>query len=568
MTTFASCFTPFSQFIDNIALPEKFTFPFYYQPHAIAVAAVQQLQQQLEQLPLSLTVTDTLTKTKTIETAVDETNFGKMFGVLVVKNSKDEIGFISAYSGQLNVESSNTMFVPAVSDMQLQDAVFLTENRIINNINAEIATLEQSEKLSQINNELKEATENYQQALTSQQGLIVASRLHRKQQRDDAVTTLSNDDFEQLKTVLAGQSIQEKKKLQALKKSGQQQLETLQQALSEITTEIDNLKKLRKARSKNLQKKLFAQYNFFNAHGEKKDLNAIFAELPEHTPPAGAGDCAAPKLLQYAYQHSLKPIAMAEFWWGAAPKSAIRQHKNYYPSCYSKCQPILNHMLQGLKVEDNPLLINPAQGKDLSIVYQDSDMLVVNKPAEFLSVPGKNIEDSVYLRIKTQFPQASGPLIVHRLDMSTSGLLIIALNKRAHKALQKQFIERSIEKRYVALVTGSVVEDSGTIELPLILDFDDKPRQMVCYEHGKHALTTWQVLERKNNTTRLHLFPKTGRTHQLRVHCAHKLGLNMPIVGDDHYGTKAQRLHLHAEYLSLSHPINHSKLEFEVAADF
>jgi len=568
MTTFASCFTPFSQFIDNIALPEKFTFPFYYQPHAIAVAAVQQLQQQLEQLPLSLMVTDTLTKRKTIETTGDETNTGKMFGVLVVKNNAGEMGFISAYSGQLNVESSNAMFVPAVSDMQLQSTVFLTENRIINNINAEIATLEQSEKLCQINNELKKAAENYQQALTSQQGLIVANRLHRKQQRDDAVTKLSNDDFEQLKTVLAGQSIQEKKKLQALKKNGQQQLSTLQQALSQITTEIDNLKKLRKTRSKNLQKKLFAQYNFLNANGEKKDLNAIFAELPEHTPPAGAGDCAAPKLLQYAYQHGLEPIAMAEFWWGAAPKSAIRQHKNYYPSCYSKCQPILNHMLQGLKVEDNPLLINPAQGKDLSIVYQDSDMLVVNKPAEFLSVPGKNIEDSVYLRIKTQFPQASGPLIVHRLDMSTSGLLIIALNKRAHKALQKQFIERSIKKRYVALVTGNVVEDSGTIELPLILDFDDKPRQMVCYKHGKHALTTWQVIERKNNITRLHLFPKTGRTHQLRVHCAHKLGLNMPIVGDDHYGTKAQRLHLHAEYLSLSHPINQRKLEFEVTADF
>jgi len=194
--------------------------------------------------------------------------------------------------------------------------------------------------------------------------------------------------------------------------------------------------------------------------------------------------------------------------------------------------------------------------------------LVVNKPAEFLSVPGKNIADSVYLRIKTQFPQASGPLIVHRLDMSTSGLLIIALNKRAHKALQKQFIERTIEKRYVALVTGNVAEDSGIIDLPLTLDFDDKPRQMVCDQHGKPALTTWQVLERKNNTTRLHLFPKTGRTHQLRVHCAHKLGLNMPIVGDDHYGLKAARLHLHAEYLSLSHPIHHTPLEFEVAAEF
>ena len=371
-----------------------------------------------------------------------------------------------------------------------------------------------------------------------------------------------------MKIVLSGQSIQEKKQLQALKLHWQEKLELLQQDLQQVNNEIAKLRKQRKSRSRNLQKKLFAQYQFLNANGETKDLNAIFAELPEHTPPAGAGDCAAPKLLQYAYQHDLMPIAMAEFWWGAAPKSAIRQHKNYYPSCYSKCQPILGHMLKGLDVDDNPLLINPALGKDLVIVYQDADLLVVNKPAEFLSVPGKNIEDSVYLRIKTQFPHASGPLLVHRLDMSTSGLLLIALNKRAHKALQKQFIERTIEKRYVALVAGDVTDDSGVIDLPLRLDFDDKPRQMVCYQHGKQALTTWQVLERKNNTTRLHLFPKTGRTHQLRVHCAHKLGLNMPIVGDDHYGLKADRLHLHAEYLSFNHPISHQIIEFEVPAPF
>ena len=557
MTNLAPCFTLFSQSIDNIVLPEKFTFPFYYQPQQIAVEAVQQLQQQLEKLP------QCLTKTKASEVSV-----GKMFGVLVVQNCQGKIGFLSAYSGQIEGENADTNFVPAVSNMQLQDSAFLAENNIINNINAEIEQLESSQKLSAITNELDEATATYQQQLSAQQSLIVASRQQRKQLRNQAVGQLSADDFEQLKVELAGQSIQEKKQLQALKQNGQNKLELLQQTLAQITDEIAKLKKLRKSRSKNLQKKLFAQYNFLNADGEAKDLSAIFAELPERTPPAGAGDCAAPKLLQYAYQHNLKPIAMAEFWWGNAPKSAVRQHKNYYPSCYSKCQPILTHMLEGLLVDDNPLLINPAHGKDLAIVYQDSDMLVVNKPAEFLSVPGKNIEDSVYMRIKTQFPQASGPLIVHRLDMSTSGLLIIALNKRAHKALQKQFIERSIEKRYVALVAGNVVEDSGTIELPLILDFDDKPRQMVCYQHGKHALTTWRVLERKNNTTRLHLFPKTGRTHQLRVHCAHKLGLNMPIVGDDHYGLKAERLHLHAEYLSLSHPINHTKLEFEVAADF
>jgi tRNA pseudouridine32 synthase/23S rRNA pseudouridine746 synthase len=563
MTNLAPCFTLFSQAVDDITLPEKFTFPFYYQPQPLAVEAVEQLQQQLEILPqwLGKTVFKASVESK-------KTNAGKMFGVLVVQNKQQELGFLSAYSGQLEDNTADINFVPAVSNMQWQDAAFLAENRIINNINAEIEQLAHSESLSVINNQLSAATASYQQELIAQQSLMVASRQQRKQQRSEAIARLSEHDFEQLKITLAGQSIQEKKQLQALKQSWQDQLDLLQQALASMISEIAKLKKLRKSRSKNLQKKLFAQYQFLNAKGEAKDLNAIFAELPDHTPPAGAGDCAAPKLLQYAYQHNLKPLAMAEFWWGAAPKSAIRQHKNYYPSCYSKCQPILTHMLQGLQVDDNPLLINPALGKELAIVYQDADMLVVNKPAEFLSVPGRNIEDSVYSRIKSQFPQASGPIIVHRLDMSTSGLLIIALNKVAHKALQKQFIERTIEKRYVALVNGNIVAESGSIDLPLTLDFDDKPRQMVCYQHGKHALTTWRVLERKNNTTRLHLFPKTGRTHQLRVHCAHKMGLNMPIVGDDHYGLKANRLHLHAEYLSFCHPINETKLEFEVAADF
>lgn len=563
MTNLAPCFTLFFQAVDSITLPEKFTFPFYYQPQPLAVKAVEQLQQQLEMLPQwsGKTVLNASVESK-------KTSAGKMFGVLVVQNNQQELGFLSAYSGQLEDNTADINFVPAVSNMQLQDAAFLAENRIINNINTEIEQLAYSEPLSVINNQLSVATASYQQQLIAQQSLIVASRLQRKQQRSEAIDRLSEHEFEQLKITLAGQSIQEKKQLQALKQSWQDQLDLLQQALASITNEINKLKKLRKSRSKILQKKLFAQYQFLNAKGEVKDLNAIFAELPDHTPPAGAGDCAAPKLLQYAYQYNLKPLAMAEFWWGAAPKSAIRQHKNYYPSCYSKCQPILTHMLQGLQVDDNPLLINPALGKDLAIVYQDADMLVVNKPAEFLSVPGRNIEDSVYSRIKSQFPQASGPIIVHRLDMSTSGLIIIALNKVAHKALQKQFIERTIEKRYVALVNGNIVAESGSIDLPLTLDFDDKPRQMVCYQHGKHALTTWRVLERKNNTTRLHLFPKTGRTHQLRVHCAHKMGLNMPIVGDDHYGLKANRLHLHAEYLSFCHPINETKLVFEVAADF
>ncbi|MBB1432311.1 RluA family pseudouridine synthase [Pseudoalteromonas sp. SG43-4] len=551
MSNSASCFTLFSQNIDALALPEKFTFPFYYEPQPLAVAATKQLQQQLETL-----------------THLKAENAGKMFGVLVVQNAKQQLGFLSAYSGQIEGDKGNISFVPPVSSMQLQDDTYLAQSKIINDINAQIEQLENSEQLLEVNNKLDDATQSYQQALLAQQAVMQAGRQQRKIQRTEGELELSESDFEQLKNKLAGQSIVEKKQLLALKAYWQNIIESLQQTHINISDEIAHLKKRRKTLSKSLQKKLFAQYQFLNANGETTDLNAIFAALPEHTPPSGAGDCAAPKLLQYAYKHDLKPLAMAEFWWGAAPKSAIRQHKNYYPSCYSKCQPILGHMLKGLDVEDNPLLINPAQGKDLSIVYKDDDLLVVNKPAEFLSVPGVNIDDSVYMRIKTQFPEASGPLIVHRLDMSTSGLLMIALNKRVHKALQKQFIERTIDKRYVALVNGNVAEDSGVIDLPLVLDFDDKPRQMVCYKHGKPSLTTWHVLERNNNITRLQLYPKTGRTHQLRVHCAHSSGLNMPIIGDTHYGKKAERLHLHAEYLAFTHPITLKRLEFEVAADF
>ncbi|MEL0653602.1 pseudouridine synthase [Pseudoalteromonas issachenkonii] len=551
MSNSASYFTLFSQNIDALALPEKFTFPFYYEPQPLAVAATKQLQQQLETL-----------------THLKAENAGKMFGVLVVQNAKQQLGFLSAYSGQIEGDKGNISFVPPVSSMQLQDDTYLAQSKVINDINAQIEQLENSEQLHEVNSKLDDATQSYQQALLAQQAVMQAGRQQRKIQRTEGELELSESDFEQLKNKLAGQSIVEKKQLLALKAYWQNIIESLQQTHSNISDEIAHLKKRRKTLSKSLQKKLFAQYQFLNANGETTDLNAIFAALPEHTPPSGAGDCAAPKLLQYAYKHDLKPLAMAEFWWGAAPKSSIRQHKNYYPSCYSKCQPILGHMLKGLNVEDNPLLINPAQGKDLSIVYKDDDLLVVNKPAEFLSVPGVNIDDSVYMRIKTQFPEASGPLIVHRLDMSTSGLLMIALNKRVHKALQKQFIERTIDKRYVALVDGNVSENSGEINLPLVLDFDDKPRQMVCYKHGKPSLTTWQVLERNNNITRLQLYPKTGRTHQLRVHCAHSLGLNMPIIGDTHYGQKADRLHLHAEYLAFTHPITLKRLEFEVAADF
>jgi tRNA pseudouridine32 synthase/23S rRNA pseudouridine746 synthase len=213
-------------------------------------------------------------------------------------------------------------------------------------------------------------------------------------------------------------------------------------------------------------------------------------------------------------------------------------------------------------------LINPGKDQHIDIIYQDDAMVIINKPAELLSVPGKNITDSVFSRMQQLFPTATGPLIVHRLDMSTSGLMVIALTKEANKALQQQFIQRSVTKRYIALIEGVPSQDEGDISLPLRVDLDDRPKQLVCYEHGKHAETHWQVYQRQRQRTLVYLYPKTGRTHQLRMHCAHHDGLHMPIVGDDLYGIATNRLHLHAQYLALTHPLTGEDMVFETKADF
>jgi tRNA pseudouridine32 synthase / 23S rRNA pseudouridine746 synthase len=259
---------------------------------------------------------------------------------------------------------------------------------------------------------------------------------------------------------------------------------------------------------------------------------------------------------------------MAEFWWGVSPKSEIRKHGQFYPACRGKCEPILAHMLDGLDVEKNPMLTNHAEGKEIEIIYEDDSILVINKPAEFLSVPGKNVEDSVLARIKNKLPEATGPLIVHRLDMSTSGLILIAKNKEVHKDLQNQFIERTVKKQYVALLEGIVSKDEGLIDLPLRVDLDNRPYQIVCYEYGKSAQTKWKVIERLNDQTKVNFYPITGRTHQLRVHAAHKFGLNTPIVGDDLYGSREKRLYLHAESIEFIHPVSKKTLKVQVEPDF
>ena len=331
-------------------------------------------------------------------------------------------------------------------------------------------------------------------------------------------------------------------------------------------THYESLKEERKNRSIALQQWIFRQFRLLNAHGEEKDIEQIFAETARRNPPAGTGECAAPKLLQYAYLHGLQPLAMAEWWWGDSPKGEIRRHGHYYPSCRHKCEPILRHMLQGLDVEPNPLLISNTDATQLHTVYEDDYLLVVNKPAGMLSVPGKTGQASVLSILQERYPDATGPLLVHRLDMDTSGLLLAAKDKDIHAQLQAQFESRSVKKRYLALLEGvpQGKAPKGFIRLPMRPDYDNRPYQLVDFEYGKPAVTRYEILspladETSKERTLIHYYPETGRTHQLRVHSAHPDGMNCPIVGDPLYGQPADRLYLHAEYLEFRHPV-HGKI--------
>ena len=284
-------------------------------------------------------------------------------------------------------------------------------------------------------------------------------------------------------------------------------------------------------------------------------------------PPAGAGECCAPRLLNYAYGNGLRPVCMAEFWWGASPVGEVRHHGHYYPACRSKCKPILDFMLQGLDVEENQLGLPMDEGA-LDVVYDDQWLTVINKPSGMLTMPGKLLEDSLLTRYRTAHPEAMGPIVVHRLDQETSGLIVLAKDKDTHKVLQQQFEDHTIRKCYVALLDGIVPQDAGLIDLPIRPDVDDRPRQRVDQEHGKPAVTRYRVLERKDGMTRVEFQPLTGRTHQLRVHASYPMGLNCPIVGDRLYGNAAQRLMLHAQSITFVHPKSGQIVTFNCAPDF
>ena len=537
----------FTTSISDIPLPERFTYPFCYTPHPLCVMAAEEVQNYLSKQ----------------SDWQEELSQGKMFGVLIVQTEDGSIGYLTAFSGILAGKNIHPYFVPPVYDLLQPQGFFKIEEENISAINRRIRRLEEDKKYIDLRSNLTQTTQSAQDALSIAKTQLKEAKDKRELLRKTGQLNAKEE------AELIRESQFQKAEYKRLERSWKDKIASLQVEAGNWEKQIQELKTERKVRSAALQQQLFEQFRMLNYRGEVITLCDIFEQTVHKTPPAGAGECAAPKLLQQAYLHHWKPIAMAEFWWGNSPKNEVRHHGYYYPACKGKCEPILRHMLQGLEVEANPMQQEAERGNEkLNIVYEDQWLLIINKPAGMLSVPGKERQTSIYDLARKAYPEAEGPMIVHRLDMATSGLLIIAKDKKTHQHLQAQFKNRSIRKKYIALLDGIVPEDEGTIELPLCPNPLDRPRQMVDTQYGKPAITYYQVLERTDKYTRIAFYPHTGRTHQLRVHAAHPSGLHCPIIGDELYGKKDKRLYLHAESIEFTHPVNGQSMCITKKADF
>ena len=571
----------------SIPSPRQFTYPFCYDIDPLAEAASLELQRYIADADLMST----------------EKGCGKMFGVLVVEYEDEDgslqRGFLAAYSGLLGGRNDWPYFVPPVFDAQQPDGHFKRTEREISAINREIAAIEHDPEYLQSVEQHEQTKKRLQAEVDAFKAEVDAAKARRDARRKSG-EPLSEE--EQVEMIRESQFM--KAELRRRRKAMEQAGSTLN---TQHSTFLKSLQRKRKQMSDELQRWLFSAYRMLNAKGEERDLIDIFREYTHAMPPAGAGDCCAPKLLQYAYLHHLRPVCMAEFWWGESPVSEIRHHLHYYPACRSKCLPILTHMLKGLDVAPNPLA-QKRHTAEPRVLYADEYIMVVDKPAGMLSVPGKaesvrsEFSDSANISVEEYFANNSKLKIqnskflkaAHRLDMDTSGLLVLARTEEAYVELQRQFASRETVKRYEAVLSGvptqnsklktqnSSAQPSGCLEaisLPLIADINDRPRQRVDMEHGKPALTLYNIVEVRavdantavayttkkvdKGRTLIHLYPKTGRTHQLRVHCAHPLGLACPILGDPLYGIeRADRMYLHAAELTFRHPVTGEPMHF------
>ncbi len=572
----------------SIQPPLQFTYPFCYEPHPLCVAAAKQVQRYIE------------------ESGVwkGEQSPGKMFGVLVVRvsdkggaeseelNCRDgQLGFLAAYSGLLAGRNDWDYFVPPVFDAQQPDGHFKVREREISNINKEIEALAKSKDfLAQLSlyESTRQGIELRLEQMRKQVAEAKAMRDARRREAEQGGEPLSAEE----KAAMVRESQHLKAEQRRLKQQCDTELAILHQPIEEHKKRIAALRNRRRNMSDELQQWLFRQYLMLNALGEERDLVDIFRDTIHAIPPAGSGDCCAPKLLQYAYKHGLEPVCMAEFWWGDSPKQEIRHHLHYYPACRSKCLPILTHMLRGLNVEPNPLAQSRTE-EEPSVIFEDDYIMVVNKPAGMLSVPGKkesaednNLSIEEYFAHNSQFhieqlligeadnstfniQHSTFLKAVHRLDMDTSGLLVLAKSEPVYINLQRQFASREVKKRYEAILDGRPAIDEGRISLPLIADIMDRPRQRVDYENGKQAITDYRVEQLlPQGRTLVRLYPLTGRTHQLRVHCAHQSGLACPILGDPLYGhgNRKTRMCLHAAMVEFRHPVTGERMRFEASS--
>ena len=529
-----------SKDLRNVDLPKQFTFPFHYTPHPLCIKAAEYVQNHL----------------LSHDEWQEELKRGKMMGVLVVEK-ENEMGFLAAFSGNLAHCNNHPYFVPAVYDLLSEKGFFRPEEDEISTINKKINKETHSPERKNAIEDVENIKTQANTEISAYKQFMKASKAQRDEQRKQGIDN----------NLLIAESQFQKAELKRIQVRWQQEIDTAKSRLDAIDNRIAQWKTERSKRSAALQERIFSHFIMLNASGESRDLCEIFADTPQHTPPAGAGECAAPKLLQYAYTNSYHPLAMAEFWVGDSPKEEIRRHGCFYPSCKAKCEPILGWMLQGLDVEPNPLE-KQIDEAPLNVIFEDEWLIVVNKPAGMLSIPGKLSSDSLQERVQRLRPGEEPPMIVHRLDMATSGLLIFAKTKEVHKRMQALFKTHDIKNQYTAILDGKIKINSGEIRLPLILNPKERPLQMVSFAHGKSAITRFEVVSCSEGKTRVHFYPITGRTHQLRIHAAHPEGLNTPILGDTLYGTPADRLYLHAETLDFTHPITGKHIHLATPCPF
>lgn len=534
----------FDNDISGIELPVRLNSPFNYRPHRLAVEAAGQVRRYVASHSGLARVLGQ----------------GKMLGVLVVETVEGACGFLAAYSGSIELPQAAGLdyFVPPVFNLLDASGYFKREESEITAINRAITEIEHGKELAEARSAAGETEAMGKTEIEAYRQLIAQSKIRRETARAEGYADID---------ALIKESQFQKAELRRLRKAWNERIAVAKLPLVEIEKRIMELKIERKRRSEALQRWIFSQFVMLNARGESRNLLDIFAGTPQGIPPAGAGECAAPRLLQYAYRHGMKPLAIAEFWYGKSQDGLVRHDGEFYTACRGKCLPILSFMLQGLDIEiDPPYASTGIKGSDLKIIYEDEWIVAVDKPAGIPTVPGRNCGESLLELLKKRFPGFGNLMAVHRLDMDTSGIVLFARDRVTHGLLQAAFAGREVKKRYVALLDGMVKADSGTISLPLRPDYGNRPMQIVDDVQGNPATTRYEVIKRncRNGTTLVYFYPFTGRTHQLRVHSAHCRGLGIPIVGDRLYGRSRQpegRMYLHAESVSFVHPRTGADLE-------